>query len=243
MRPRVFPAEDHGIDIQQLWAEAASMRPRVFPAEDVPDPDPTRIEVLRFNEAAGIPRGRPQRTIHGGWSLPRFNEAAGIPRGRPRNTTGGPTYVIRGFNEAAGIPRGRLGSFLLCDLLFREASMRPRVFPAEDRQDGARESLRDGASMRPRVFPAEDAHVLPRHPYAGDRFNEAAGIPRGRPHRPGHREQHVAASMRPRVFPAEDMSRTRRVRGNSKGFNEAAGIPRGRLDLDQSPVDPVIELQ
>ena len=58
--------------------------------------------------------------------------------------------------------------------------------------------------MRPRVFPAEDG--LPMSPIGttGNRFNEAAGIPRGRhdtwrsltPTRP--------ASMRPRVFPAED---------------------------------------
>ena len=60
--------------------------------------------------------------------------------------------------------------------------------------------------MRPRVFPAEDdpadfgkcSHVI--------RFNEAAGIPRGRRGaggRAGPRRQR--ASMRPRVFPAEDL--------------------------------------
>ena len=35
------------------------------------------------------------------------------------------------FNEAAGIPRGR-HSYLLDSLVLDEASMRPRVFPAED---------------------------------------------------------------------------------------------------------------
>ena len=59
--------------------------------------------------------------------------------------------------------------------------------------------------MRPRVFPAEDSIWSPNNLSRYSRFNEAAGIPRGR---------HVAhvlerlyskfASMRPRVFPAED---------------------------------------
>ena len=35
-----------------------------------------------FNEAAGIPRGRPYRMRHYAASLDSFNEAAGIPRGR-----------------------------------------------------------------------------------------------------------------------------------------------------------------
>ena len=60
------------------------------------------------------------------------------------------------------------------------ASMRPRVFPAEDPfwPDDVVKTLE--ASMRPRVFPAED--VLAQHlAHLGPR-----------------------ASMRPRVFPAED---------------------------------------
>ena len=59
------------------------MRPRVFPAEDPVDGVPLPRSDAGFNEAAGIPRGRPtprrrtwMRRIH------RFNEAAGIPRGR-----------------------------------------------------------------------------------------------------------------------------------------------------------------
>ena len=60
-----------------------------------------------------------------------------------------------GFNEAAGIPRGRLVALAARHARSR-ASMRPRVFPAEDGLQ--------------RVSPAE------RRP----RFNEAAGIPRGR---------------------------------------------------------------
>ena len=64
--------------------------------------------------------------------------------------------------------------------ILHDASMRPRVFPAEDiRQAG----VVDGdfvASMRPRVFPAEDAFCAAMH--ALD----------------------ITASMRPRVFPAED---------------------------------------
>ena len=36
------------------------------------------------------------------------------------------------------------------------ASMRPRVFPAEDATDGWTADRPNVASMRPRVFPAED---------------------------------------------------------------------------------------
>ena len=36
------------------------------------------------------------------------------------------------------------------------ASMRPRVFPAEDSQDVVKQGAAAKASMRPRVFPAED---------------------------------------------------------------------------------------
>ena len=46
--------------------------------------------------------------------------------------------VIR-FNEAAGIPRGRLESTENTDVPARRASMRPRVFPAEDNRRVARE--------------------------------------------------------------------------------------------------------
>ena len=86
-----------------------------------------------------------------------------------------------GFNEAAGIPRGRRTSPWREDLYGR-ASMRPRVFPAEDAGAGAEGHQGHRASMRPRVFPAEDP----------------AGGLLGVPVR--------AASMRPRVFPAEDVS-------------------------------------
>ena len=58
------------------------MRPRVFPAEDRPTPARLRSTFHRFNEAAGIPRGR--RVAATGVLVPPagFNEAAGIPRGR-----------------------------------------------------------------------------------------------------------------------------------------------------------------
>ena len=64
------------------------------------------------------------------------------------------------FNEAAGIPRGRLGGRRQSAPWHPGASMRPRVFPAEDALRRAA-PMRDGmpASMRPRVFPAEDFHL------------------------------------------------------------------------------------
>ena len=62
MRPRVFPAEDAPWG---AWprdgSSAASMRPRVFPAEDERSTFITLCQQARFNEAAGIPRGRPTR--------------------------------------------------------------------------------------------------------------------------------------------------------------------------------------
>ena len=59
------------------------------------------------------------------------------------------------FNEAAGIPRGRLVT-------------------AES------PTLHGLASMRPRVFPAEDSATSFVSGTPTTSFNEAAGIPRGR---------------------------------------------------------------
>ena len=59
MRPRVFPAEDSSTkEIKRIY-QRASMRPRVFPAEDSPATGGTNGSRSCFNEAAGIPRGRP----------------------------------------------------------------------------------------------------------------------------------------------------------------------------------------
>ena len=208
----------------------ASMRPRVFPAEDDGAFQRPARGRTGFNEAAGIPRGR----RHQRWAaLTRsfcFNEAAGIPRGRP----GGVVRLANGthpcFNEAAGIPRGRRTASISRIALASGASMRPRVFPAEDRAITPADVSPGCASMRPRVFPAEDpalaqclveyfagfneAAGIPRGRrrigrrgrYRVRRFNEAAGIPRGRHRaRPGASTAAArGASMRPRVFPAED---------------------------------------
>ena len=130
------------------------MRPRVFPAEDLPAPRSGCRRGPRFNEAAGIPRGRHVSPSGSRVAGTRFNEAAGIPRGRR-----GRAYTSRcclcSFNEAAGIPRGRR------QLLEHV----PRGLLA---------------SMRPRVFPAEDAAVQQDYYRKSRSFNEAAGIPRGR---------------------------------------------------------------
>ena len=83
--------------------------------------------------------------------------------------------------------------------------MRPRVFPAEDAAVAASVASHAEASMRPRVFPAEDWGIGARVSVCESRFNEAAGIPRGR-----RAELHCAEWA---VL---------------SGFNEAAGIPRGR---------------
>ena len=82
------------------------MRPRVFPAEDSPGPPRLPSPSECFNEAAGIPRGRRWKSVSSRTIPSCFNEAAGIPRGRR-------------WGESDPI-------------LVRVASMRPRVFPAED---------------------------------------------------------------------------------------------------------------
>ena len=124
----------------------------------------------------------------------RFNEAAGIPRGRQ----GAPSFtdaLLLSFNEAAGIPRGRRpmsSPWLMSGVV---ASMRPRVFPAEDRR---------------RRRPSRSACKC---------FNEAAGIPRGRQSRI-HRwlSDGRHASMRPRVFPAEDIMDAAEATGEPLGL-------------------------
>ena len=76
MRPRVFPAEDHGGAADRADAVDASMRPRVFPAEDSGPSTPSTVRRPCFNEAAGIPRGRHR-------AVPRCDRA-GSASMRPR---------------------------------------------------------------------------------------------------------------------------------------------------------------
>ena len=110
------------------------MRPRVFPAEDSLGLTISARAPSGFNEAAGIPRGRPAALSQVQWGIVRFNEAAGIPRGRR-------IVAEQEENHDAS------------------ASMRPRVFPAEDTHPlHLRPQYRE-ASMRPRVFPAEDVSL------------------------------------------------------------------------------------
>ena len=196
----------------------ASMRPRVFPAEDPERPCRWTTGCRSFNEAAGIPRGRPWRRTCSALSTNRFNEAAGIPRGR------------RGHHRGPRRPDGT-------------ASMRPRVFPAEDGEVVVHELDLAVASMRPRVFPAEDAPCMAAGPGSSPRFNEAAGIPRGRRLIGAVKRVLSPASMRPRVFPAEDVASGYPCRCLAPRFNEAAGIPRGRLDHIQHEPSANSELQ
>ena len=58
--------------------------------------------------------------------------------------------------------------------------------------------------MRPRVFAAEDGSWSHSPAPGPDRFNEAAGIRRGRRRHVPDRARDDPASMRPRVFAAED---------------------------------------
>ena len=88
----------------------------------------------------------------------------------------------------------------------KNASMRPRVFPRKTHLPQLRDAPGRRASMRPRVFPAEDAIDAIDKDAAAKRFNEAAGIPRGRRKAALKDEIEARASMRPRVFPAEDLA-------------------------------------
>ena len=87
--------------------------------------------------------------------------------------------------------------------------MRPRELPAEDLGENTKARARIEASMRPRELPAEDVwHYLDAQGVAVPaRFNEAAGVTRGRRQRNGTRRPSHPASMRPRELPAEDASR------------------------------------
>ena len=130
------------------------MRPRLFTAEDSRALFGAFSSLSCFNEAAAIHRGRHRETWHLSLRSHCFNEAAAIHRGRHQLLPISEPQRI-GFNEAAAIHRGRL---VRTAILAREnaASMRPRLFTAEDRS---------GAGRR---------HEVPR------RFNEAAAIHRGR---------------------------------------------------------------
>ena len=59
--------------------------------------------------------------------------------------------------------------------------MRPRVFPAENEPGAQGYSRQLRASMRPRVFPAENRLGIAQASARATCFNEAAGIPRGKP--------------------------------------------------------------
>ena len=70
------------------------MRPRVFPAEDcVMSTHMVNPFSSRFNEAAGIPRGRLESASIRTDEWLSFNEAAGIPRGRPPPVTDSTPFV------------------------------------------------------------------------------------------------------------------------------------------------------
>ena len=106
------------------------MRPRVFPAENLAAATETTQELF-FNEAAGIPRGKPAaRGFQGGYmSYPSMR-----PRVFPAENAQHESQL-----DDLGLP-----------------SMRPRVFPAENVQSCDNSLPRLGPSMRPRVFPAEN---------------------------------------------------------------------------------------
>ena len=92
---------------------------------------PRAVAKQRFNEAAGIPRGRPDPANASINNATSFNEAAGIPRGRPVESAADERDRQASMRPRV-FPRGRLCINPDCKWWFETASMRPRVFPAED---------------------------------------------------------------------------------------------------------------
>ena len=144
----------------------------------------------------------------------------------------------RGLNEAAGIPRGRRPRRVKMEPAEHHASMRPRVFPAEDsrpRTTSIRRtsSFNEAAGIpRGRLRPGRGNGCAPR------RFNEAAGIPRGRhcpstPRRSGSTRFNEAAGI-----PRGRRSRKTSTSPTTARFNEAAGIPRGRRATGRAGCSP-----
>ena len=93
------------------------------------------------------------------------------------------------------------------------------------------------ASMRPRVFPAEDPGHLGVMQHVGLGFNEAAGIPRGR-----RITRSINGCCSECFNEAAGIPRGRRIprgihRAKRRRFNEAAGIPRGR----QREIGPIMK--
>ena len=109
---------------------AASMRQRLFTAEN--------------------PRSRG----HLGRIKCRFNEAAAFHRGEPSRAEN-MLRRARSFNEAAAFHRGELIGLARCPIC-GSASMRPRLFTAENPGAMRRSRPSATASMRPRLFTAEN---------------------------------------------------------------------------------------
>ena len=204
MRPRLFTAEDSralfgAFSSLSCFNEAAaihrgrrdqpghegrhrpaSMRPRLFTAEDGAAWQCVCRTVRRFNEAAAIHRGRRRRRSVSPRPRDCFNEAAAIHRGRRGRRRSRFARQPR-FNEAAAIHRGRRGRSRPARMEVWSASMRPRLFTAEDQRAARRGGVDDRASMRPRLFTAEDLNDRRGNLTLEYSFNEAAAIHRGRP--------------------------------------------------------------
>ena len=231
------------------------MRPRELPAEDRQSGGRTASGRCRFNEAAGVTRGRPT----GGHRNPfpgcdRFNEAAGVTRGRRDLSdtfeTSGSLASMRP-RELPAEDRIFLGGLLQ---QFVAASMRPRELPAEDRErrpgvlglcpagfneaagvtrgrpsQGAGDPMTIAASMRPRELPAEDlSDISPSLQWAIQASMRPRELPAEDLHARVVRVESVDASMRPRELPAEDRCRSGGLDRSPGCFNEAAGVTRGR---------------
>ena len=113
MRPRGIPAENVAPSRSAPYVEqqqVASMRPRGIPAENAKN---TSCTVVAFYRIASMrPRGIPAENAYSlrtSASVPnlRFNEAAGNTRGKPDRP--GSSNRPAGFNEAAGNTRGKPG--------------------------------------------------------------------------------------------------------------------------------------
>ena len=113
------------------------------------------------------------------------------------------TALADGFNEAAAFRRGRASSRRQ-QADPAQASMRPRLFAAEEPLLVGFPWHAADASMRPRLFAAEEPKVGDEYHIRAVGFNEAAAFRRGR-------DEFL-----------------RKVVRKGHGFNEAAAFRRGR---------------
>ncbi len=132
-----------------------------------------------FNEAAALHRGKRHMSINVDQSRSSFNEAAALHRGKPASLPS-PTRSTRCFNEAAALHRGKLHGEPSWDQHER-ASMRPRLFTAENQQAHQVRRSKVGCFNEAAALHRGKQASLRWRMVGASSFNEAAALHRGKP--------------------------------------------------------------